>query len=54
MKFDIQRMTDSKQSRRRRLAALPFGQKLRLLDQMRERDLALKTAKRLPRGSHGA
>jgi len=42
--FDWQRITDSKQAYRRKLAALPIVEKLRLLDAMRERALAIRNA----------
>jgi hypothetical protein len=49
MSFDLQRMVESKEAYRRRLAALPIAEKLRLLDAMRKsalvinRSMALKT-----------
>jgi hypothetical protein len=36
--------SDSEKARRKRLAALPFSEKLRLLEQMRERDRAIAAA----------
>lgn len=45
MTFDSDRVTASKEARRRRLAALSYAEKLRLLDAMRERDLLLKRGK---------
>jgi hypothetical protein len=45
MTFDIDRITASKDARRRRLAGLSYSEKLRLLDAMRERDLTLKRGK---------
>jgi hypothetical protein len=44
MTFDIDRITASKEARRRRLAALPYQEKLRLLDAMRRRDVCLRSA----------
>jgi hypothetical protein len=44
MTFDIDKIAASKEARRKRIAALPYGEKLRMLDQMRERDLALRKA----------
>jgi hypothetical protein len=43
--FDIEQMVTSKQALRRRLAALPVAEKLRLLDAMRERAVAIRAAK---------
>ncbi len=45
MTFDIDKIAASKEARRRRLAALPFKDKLRILDQMRERDLLFQRAR---------
>ena len=45
MSFDFQKIAESKDAHRRMLAALPIGEKLRLLDGMRERTVAI-------RGSH--
>ena len=44
MNFDIDQMVRSKQSFRRRLAALPIAEKLRLLDAMRERAVIIREA----------
>ena len=44
MKFDINEMIKSKEAFRQRLAALPIAEKLRLLDAMRERALAIREA----------
>lgn len=44
MSFDIEEMVKSKDALRRRLAALPFAEKLRLLDALRERALAIRGA----------
>ncbi|MFM8358230.1 MAG: hypothetical protein ACKOET_06695 [Verrucomicrobiota bacterium] len=41
MTFDIQKILESKREFRRGLAALPIGEKLRLLDALRERQLTL-------------
>lgn len=43
--FDWEKIAASKEARRRRLAALPYIEKLQILNQMRERDLALKNAR---------
>jgi len=44
MSFNFEQMAASKQALRRRLAALPIVEKLRLLDAMRERALAIRNA----------
>jgi len=52
MTFDIDKIAASKEARRRRLAALPYLDKLRLLDRMRERDAAFERAR--PKNHTGA
>lgn len=42
MTFDIQKILQSKGEFRRGLAALPIEEKLRLLDDLRERQLAIR------------
>ena len=42
MSFDLQKILESKRALRRDLAARPMGEKLRLLDAMRERELAIR------------
>jgi hypothetical protein len=42
--FNFQSMLQSKRALRRRLSALPVMEKLRLLDQLRERALAIRSA----------
>jgi hypothetical protein len=42
MSFDLQRILDSKRAHRQELAARPIGQKLRMLDALRERELAIR------------
>jgi len=42
MSFDLQKMLDSKRALRRQLAARPVAEKLRLLDALRERELAIR------------
>ena len=42
MKFDIDEMVKSKEAFRQKLVALPIADKLRLLDAMRERALAIQ------------
>lgn len=44
MNFDFQKLFDSKTAHRRKLAALPIVEKLRLLDAMRERAIACSGA----------
>lgn len=45
MTFDLARIAASKEARRRRMAALPFIEKLRILDAMRQRDVLLCKAR---------
>ncbi len=45
MSFDLQRILESKAAHRRKLADLPIGEKLRLLDEMRERALIIQHAR---------
>ena len=42
MEFDWNKVTESKKAYRRRLAALPIAEKLRLLDALRERAVAIR------------
>jgi hypothetical protein len=42
MSFDLQKMLESKRALRRDLAARPVAEKLRLLDALRERELAIR------------
>jgi hypothetical protein len=44
MSADWDRIAASKRALRKRLAALPFEEKLRLLDVLRERELAIRAA----------
>jgi len=44
MSFDFDEMVRSKQALRRRLTALPIVEKLRLLDALRERAVAIRGA----------
>ena len=46
MSFDLQRVRESKRALRQRLAALPIADKLRLLDIMRGRAIAIRAANR--------
>jgi hypothetical protein len=41
MTFDIAQIAASKAARRRHLAALPYAEKLRILDAIRQRDAVL-------------
>ena len=45
MTFDIAAITASKEARRQRLAALPYGEKLQILEAMRDRDNTLRRAR---------
>jgi hypothetical protein len=42
MTFDLQRILESKRAYRKRLASLPIGEKLRILDALREREIAIR------------
>ncbi len=42
MSFDLQKILESKRNLRRDLAARPIGEKLRMLDALRERELAIR------------
>lgn len=42
MTFDLQKILESKRALRRNLAARPIGEKLRLLDALREREIAIR------------
>ena len=42
MSFDLQKILESKRAFRRKLAARPVAEKLRMLDVLRERQLALR------------
>jgi hypothetical protein len=44
MKLDLTPILESKRDFRRQLAALPIGKKLRMLDALRERTLAIRRA----------
>jgi len=45
MTFDLAKIADSKKAMRSRLASLPIAEKLRMLDALRERTLAIRNAK---------
>jgi hypothetical protein len=45
MTFDLEKIAASKERYRRKLAALPIGEKLRMLDRLRERELSLRAAR---------
>ena len=42
MSFDLQEILESKRALRRNLAARPIAEKLRMLDALRERELAIR------------
>ena len=42
MTFDLQHILESKRAHRQHLASRPIGEKLRLLDALRERELAIR------------
>jgi len=48
MTHDWRKVQESKRELRRRLAALPVAEKLRMLEDLRERTMALKAHKALP------
>ena len=48
MSFDLQEILKSKRALRRELAARPVAEKLRVLDALRERALAIRSAKPAP------
>ena len=51
MTFDSQRILESKRAYRHALAARPLAEKLRMLDALRERALALRQAARPDKSS---
>jgi hypothetical protein len=48
MSFDLQKILESKRALRRELAARPLAEKLRMLDALRERALAIRSANPAP------
>ena len=42
MSFELEKILESKRALRRELAVRPIGEKLRLLDALRERELAIR------------
>lgn len=42
MSFDLQKILESKRAHRRALATRPIGEKLRMLDALRERELSIR------------
>ena len=42
MNFDLQKILEGKRAMRRNLATRPVGEKLRMLDALRERQLAIR------------
>jgi len=46
MTFDLDKIFESKRAMRKRLASLPIGEKLRMLDALRERTLAIRGKRR--------
>jgi hypothetical protein len=46
MSFDLQKMLDSKREFRRKLAAKPLAEKMRLLEQLSERAAATRRSRR--------
>jgi hypothetical protein len=48
MSFDLQKILASKRALRKNLAERPIAEKLRMLDAMRERELAIRGARPKP------
>jgi len=48
MSFDLQKVLAAKRALRRRLASRPIEEKLRMLDALRERELAIRGGKDSP------
>ena len=48
MMFEMKKVLESKRTLRAELATLPFAEKLRLVEAMRERALAIKAARPAP------
>lgn len=48
MKFDLEKILEDKRALRRHLAARPIAEKLRMLDAMRERELAIRRSRPAP------
>lgn len=44
MTFDIEKIIESKRVMRSKLATLPIAEKLRMLDELRERELSLRAS----------
>lgn len=53
MSFNLEKLLESKRALRRHLAARPIEEKLRLLDAMREREVAIRGADRCPDAPSG-
>jgi hypothetical protein len=51
MSFDLEKMLESKRAYRQQLAARPIGEKLRILDALRERTLAIRGNSRSARST---
>ncbi len=49
MKFDLKKVLDGKAVLRRELSSLPIGEKLRLLDALREREIEIRGATKATR-----
>ena len=48
MTFEMRKVLESKRALRQRLAARPFAEKLRLLEELRERALAIARSRPVP------
>ena len=53
MTFDLQHILESKRAHRQHLASRPIGEKLRLLDVLRERELAIRGRSETPDQNSG-
>ena len=51
MTFDLDKIAASKRAMREKLRTLPIAEKLRLLDAMHEREIAIRGARPLPKQS---
>jgi len=56
MTSSLQKIVESKRALRHELASRPVAEKLRMLDAMRERDIAIRVAKIIPEceSAHGS
>jgi hypothetical protein len=50
----MRRILESKRQKRQQLAALPFSEKLKILEKLRDRSLAIGVVREKPAKKHGA